>query len=78
MSVAIIKPKPDPEVIEGLRELLRLAESGEVKAVIYVADMGPVVDCQQLGRIDRFVVLGNLARLVHRINLAIDGSADVG
>jgi hypothetical protein len=72
MSVTILKPKVDPEVVEGLRELLKLAESGELKAVVFVADRGPEVDCQQLGTLDRVVVLGNLARLMHRINLAID------
>lgn len=75
MSVAVIKPKPVPEVIEGLRTLLAQAELGDVQAVTYVADMGRHVHCRYLGKLDRIVVLGELARLAHKVNLDIDAGS---
>jgi hypothetical protein len=74
--VPIAQAAPVQAVIDICRELLARAESGELRAIVYIVELlnGSRDLCFSATN-DRFALLGNIARMQHRILRQMDDEA---
>ena len=63
---------PVIDVIEHLERLLFEAREGRVRSLVAIYDTGPGVENLVCGQFDKFVMLGMVHRLAHRMQIEMD------
>jgi hypothetical protein len=72
--VSIGQAAPVPEVVEMAEEILESAKSGELRSLLYLAEIdgGAGVRYASSAVRNRFEILGFLSRIMHKINARFD------
>jgi len=70
-DLKILPREPDERIVEALRELLEMAERGEVRGLAFVADLPDAVHVYHHG-VSRFTLLGSLTYLSNRVSSFIE------
>lgn len=69
---AIGRAAPVPEVIKLARWIQEAAESGEIRALAFCADIGASMRTGFSAPQDRYVLIGMVARMQHIIQTTLD------
>lgn len=67
----LIPDRPSEDVVACAKELLRMAEAGEIAGLAYVTinpTGQPTTDWALIGRANGFIMVGAIARLLYRMN----------
>jgi len=70
--VAIGLAKPDDEVVRQARAILKLAEEGTLRSLLWAGDMVDHVKTGFTAGMDTFMMIGHLERLKHRMMIDAD------
>lgn len=76
--VAIGKAKPHPQVVSALEILLERAKLGELRSLVWVAELQDEShDNGRQGTYTVMTLLGQLTRLIHKIQLDADEASRI-
>ena len=70
--VKIGRAKPDPHIVDAVKQLLKDAESGDLRTLVFIGKSTDGSYQHYVGGDDKLDTLAQLSRLQHRINITLD------